>query len=133
MSNLSQKQILLLSEFSYPFSELIHFSFIDLSNFDKCRICFTLNKNRTAKAYQQTERWRLHSFDFAFGWVCALAGKDKCVQCAVAIEFFVGELFLKNLFSAWALEAVWVVVQVVRKGGFKSVSLMVARSPQGFC
>ena len=25
----------------------------------------------------------LHSFDFAFGCDCALAGKGKCVQCAV--------------------------------------------------
>lgn len=31
-----------------------------------------------------SKRWRLHSFDFAFGWHCALAGKGKCVQCALA-------------------------------------------------
>jgi len=30
------------------------------------------------------KRWRLHSFDFAFGLACALAGKGKCVQCALA-------------------------------------------------
>jgi hypothetical protein len=34
------------------------------------------------------ERWRLHSFDFALGLACMLAGKGKCVQCAVALEFF---------------------------------------------
>jgi hypothetical protein len=32
------------------------------------------------------KRWRLHSFGFAFGLACALAGKDKCVQCALALK-----------------------------------------------
>lgn len=32
----------------------------------------------------EIKRWRLHSFDFAFGWHCVLAGKGKCVQCALA-------------------------------------------------
>lgn len=44
-------------------------------------------------------------------------------------KIFAGWLFLIQLFFALALEAVSVVVQVVRNGGFKSVSLMVALSP----
>jgi hypothetical protein len=32
------------------------------------------------------KRWRLHSFGFAFGLACALAGKGKCVQCALALK-----------------------------------------------
>jgi hypothetical protein len=31
-------------------------------------------------------RWKLHSFDFAFGSVCVQASKGKCVQCAVALK-----------------------------------------------
>jgi len=33
-------------------------------------------------------RWRLHSFDFALALGLCVEGKGKCVQCALAIEFF---------------------------------------------
>jgi hypothetical protein len=59
----------------------------------------------------------LHSFDFAFGVACVSASKGKCVQCAVALEFFERGLFLIKLFLRSALEAVSSVVQIVSKKG----------------
>ena len=38
-------------------------------------------KFSTTLSTKQLKRWRLHSFDFAFGWACVLTGKGKCVQC----------------------------------------------------
>jgi len=51
----------------------------------------------------------LHSFDFAFGLACALAGKGKCVQCAVA-KIFVGGTFFYFFFVRLPFKAVSVVV-----------------------
>lgn len=57
-----------------------------------------------------SKRWQKHSFIFL--WVGFVRWKKN-----------------ESVFCALALEAVSVVVQVVRNGGFKSVSLMVALSP----
>jgi hypothetical protein len=75
----------------------------------------------------RTKRWRLHSFDFAFGLVCAMAGKGKCVQCAMALEFCraVDFFFLKRL----QFKSMSVGVGCCQNVHFLSVSLMFALSP----
>ena len=45
------------------------------------------------------KRWRLHSFDFALALGLWVEGKGKCVQCAVALEFFRAvAIFFAHLF-----------------------------------
>jgi hypothetical protein len=56
------------------------------------------------------KRWKLHSFDFAFGLACGLGGKGKCVQCALAIEFFRAGAFFLFFFLRLPLQAMSFVV-----------------------
>jgi len=59
----------------------------------------------TVKLGCKIKRWRLHSFDFAFGLVRAFAGIGKCVQCALAIEFFCALAFFLFFFCAVAVQS----------------------------
>ena len=79
------------------------------------------------------KRWRLHSFDFAFGLACVSASKGKCVQCAVALEFFRAvAIFFVFFLKRLPFKEVLVGVGCCQNVHFLSVSLMLALSSYGF-
>jgi hypothetical protein len=77
-------------------------------------------------------RWKLHSFDFAFGSVCVQASKGKCVQCEVALKFKNKKCAVaKNKTSlCWLFGlAVSRSVMLSKNVRFMSVCLMLVMSP----